>query len=152
MFRFFMFKLICYIISIFFAGAPVMTSNLITQLYNCNQIYLINNGVEVKLENSVISSELETLFADAYFTPAFGVALHHETVNQLKSGLWLEFRFNKQHVFNQMPYKKLLIKFEPDLYGFNIIRFNNGKYDGRCYYLNLKNNTTNFYNFLTTIK
>ena len=46
----------------------------------------------------------------------------------------------------------VLINFQPDFYGFNIIRYNsNGGYDGRCYYLNLNGSSTNFYNTLLKI-
>ena len=88
----------------------------------------------------------------SYFSPAFGVSINQYTLNELKKGLWLEMEYSEPKEFAEMPYEKLLINFQPDFYGFNIIRYNiNGGYDGRCYYLNLNGNSTNFYNTLLKI-
>ncbi|MBQ9790722.1 MAG: hypothetical protein IJW24_03930 [Clostridia bacterium] len=71
--------------------------------------------------------------------PAFGVALHDETLEAMQSGLWLEFEFDGAIVHNGMFFEKLLFKLEKNVYGFNIVRYFQGKYDGRCFYFDLEN-------------
>ena len=39
--------------------------------------------------------------------------------------------------YEGMPFEKLLLKAEPEYRGFNLCRFFNGKYGGRCFYLDL---------------
>ena len=47
-----------------------------------------------------------------------------------------------------MDFEGLLIKVEKDWHGFNLIRKNNGKYDGRCFYLSLENSMDELYETL----
>ncbi|MCH5148846.1 MAG: hypothetical protein J1G05_05755 [Clostridiales bacterium] len=77
----------------------------------------------------------------AYDMPAFGVSLHAETLEAMKSGKWIEFVFNEKKVYNGMTFEKLLIQIESGFKGFNLIRYNseNG-YSGRCFYFNLVDN------------
>ena len=80
----------------------------------------------------------QKIIEEAREMPAFGVSLHHETVDAMKSGIWIEFEFGDLQEHGEMFYEKLLFKIEPNLYGFNLIRFYDGKYDGRCYYFDLQ--------------
>ena len=72
--------------------------------------------------------------------PAFGVSLHDETNNELKTGTWVELVFEFENSFNDMPFDTLLFKVEAENSGFNLIRKFNGKYEGRCFYLSLADN------------
>lgn len=74
----------------------------------------------------------------AHNMPAYGVSLDWETVEAMKSGLWVEFDFGKLHEINGLPFEKLLIEVEKDFYGFNLIRYTTERgYDGRCFYFDL---------------
>lgn len=78
------------------------------------------------------------MIEDAYDMPAFGVSLHNETLEAMKSGRWIEFEFGSKQEYNGMTFEKLLIQVESVYQGFNLIRFNSEKgYDGRCFYFNL---------------
>ena len=68
--------------------------------------------------------------------PAFGVSLHAETLNELKNDNWIKINFNKQIIVNELPFVSLIFKLEKTS-GFNLIRFHNEKYEGRCFYLDL---------------
>ena len=92
-----------------------------------------------------IINTINELCADSHEMPAFGVSIHSETMEALESGLWLEFRFNQTYTHNDMPFSRLLIEIKADYTGFNIIRYNYGKYDGRCYYINLTHDMSNLY-------
>lgn len=110
------------------------------------------NGVGQTVEASLIADVLKKLCEKSYFSPAYGVSINELTIGELKKGLWFEMKFNTPLSFAEMPFEKLLINIKPDFYGFNIIRYNSdGGYDGRCYYLNLHNRSTEFYNHLLNI-
>lgn len=70
--------------------------------------------------------------------PAYGVSLHSLTLEEMKSGKWVEFIFSQIYEYNGMPFEKLLVKVESGFHGFNLIRYNSAcGYDGRCFYLDL---------------
>ena len=74
----------------------------------------------------------------AYDMPAFGVSLHDQTLEAMKSGRWIEFEFSKKQEYNGMTFEKLLIQVESVYQGFNLIRYNSEKgYEGRCFFFNL---------------
>ena len=85
-----------------------------------------------------ICAEWNSMLNGAHQMPAFGVSLHHETVREIKSGVWVEFGFGKVLSSDGMPYEKLLVNVQPDWSGFNIRRYNSEcGYDGRCFYYDL---------------
>ena len=77
--------------------------------------------------------------------PAFGVSIDELTREDMKNGLWIELCFDGVQSFEAMDFEGLLIKVEKDFHGFNLIRRNNGKYDGRCFYLSLQNSMDKLY-------
>lgn len=89
----------------------------------------------------------------AHIMPAFGVSLDGETRKELNSGLWVEFEFNEQMDYNEMPFEKLLIKVEENYSGFNLIRYTSTEgYFGRCFYYDLVNkNMSEFYTVLMNL-
>ena len=83
--------------------------------------------------------------------PAFGVSLHNETNNALKTGTWVELVFDTEKSFNDMPFDTLLFKVEAEDSGFNLIRKFDGKYEGRCFYLSLDDNMNNLKNTIDSV-
>ena len=75
--------------------------------------------------------------------PAFGVSLDNETVEAMKSGEWVELLFDDVYVHNGMPYERLLINVVDGSCGLNLIRYYDGLYEGRCFYVDLKGNIAN---------
>lgn len=92
--------------------------------------------------------KLQHLFDKAYFAPALAVITPKDFEKLIKNGYWVEFVFNKATYFADMPFDKLIIEIKPKMLGFNVMRNYNGNYDGRCFYLNLHNYTTELYEFL----
>ena len=93
--------------------------------------------------------EIKFIFNNSREMPAFGVALHDDTIEAMKNGVWLELTFDKIYTHNEMVFEKLLIKVEENLTGFNIIRFYGGQYQGRCFYIDLVNyDTSKLYDML----
>ena len=108
--------------------------------YNCAQIAINGNCYDVK-EVDDLNSVLITMLQDSHTMPAYGVSLHNETIAAVQNGVWLILNFEDENWLDDMNFDQLLINVEPDFSGFNIIRGNNGKYEGRCYYIDLSNTT-----------
>lgn len=138
-----------------FGGKNLNTDNYFIDLMNeVSSINIYNDNVVTTLQNNDIEFNLligitKDLLKGYYETPAFGVALNNETLNELKKGMHIEFVFDKTFVHNELTFEKLLVNINQDFTGFNIIRYHNNKYDGRCFYINLKNkNMKNLYKYL----
>lgn len=95
-----------------------------------------NKGDE-KYEAIILS--LKNVTNGAHEMPAFGVSLDKETRKEMQDGTWIELVYNLPKKHNGMPFESLLISVNADYSGFNLIRKVNGKYDGRCFYLDLVN-------------
>ena len=110
------------------------------------------NGKQIQLDQKDCQ-EFDSLFAqalkDSRAMPAFAVSLHDDTMQNVQNGLWIRFVFTAKIEVNGMPFDQLLITIEKDMHGFNVIRGNNGRFEGRCYYISLSDNLDNVYNFLT---
>jgi len=88
--------------------------------------------------NSIISA-VEELFSKGQILPAFGVSLHAETQNALTSDEWLQINFKEKLIKNGLPFSALLFKLD-NVYGVDLIRVNNNRYEGRCIHLNFFEN------------
>lgn len=113
-----------------------------------------NNGNEIIVSQSDLE-KIDDIFKRALVSsrpmPALGVSLHDETMQDVQKGIWIRFSFGETLEIDGLSFDQLLIKIKQDMYGFNIIRGNNGKYDGRCFYIDIKNNLDELYNFLKTL-
>lgn len=87
-----------------------------------------------------IISALKEITEYCHEMPAFGVSIDELTKDDKKHGTWIELEFNRPCSHDAMSFEALLIKIEPKYYGFNLIRRNSGKYEGRCFYLSLEGN------------
>ncbi len=149
MLRFLCFNLIFPIL--FCAGANVMI-DLFSQ---ASTIKFYKDGQELVLSTEE-QEKFEDLFCQAIENslekPAYSVSLHDQTVEAMKEGFWVKFIFNQTMVKHEMPFDELLIHIEQDCHGLNVIRGNNGKYEGRCFYLDLEGTLDDVYNFLNQIE
>ena len=149
MLRFLCFNLIFPIL--FCAGANVMI-DLFSQV---KTIKFYKDGQELVL-SAEEQEKFEDLFCQAIENslekPAYSVSLHDQTVEAMKEGFWVKFIFNQTMVKHEMPFDELLIHIEQDCHGLNVIRGNNGKYEGRCFYLDLERTLDDVYNFLNQIE
>lgn len=115
-------------------------NNLIDVLENVKSFQIYKQGeVEVVDEECKIveiKNRLYNLFSQSYLIPAIGVSFHDETIEELNKEEWLRINFNKELIKNDLPFNSLLIRLEKTS-GFNAIRLYNGKFEGRCLYVNL---------------
>lgn len=121
------------------------TNSLFNNIADTSQIVVFNQGSTSVLNHNddkfemILNAFLNTI-KNAREMPAFGVSLHDETISALKLGIWIEFVFDRPQSHNDMPFESLLVSVEPDHTGINLIRKQNGKFDGRCFYLDLSTN------------
>ena len=106
------------------------------------QIVIYSNSTEFcyakgEEEFESVMSVLYASIKESREMPAFGVSLDNETRIALKTGVWLELVFGAQKEKGGMVFERLLFQIVPNCYGVNLIRYNNGKYDGRCFYLDI---------------
>ena len=120
------------------------SNSMVDCLQFLDSIYIFENGKQTTLNNNdnnfkQLKRKIEEIFSNARILPAFGVSLHSETLNAIKTENWLQLNFCKELIKNELPFNSLLFKLE-ETSGINLIRLYNGKYDGRCIYLDLENN------------
>lgn len=83
-----------------------------------------------------------------YEMPAYYVSLHNETVEEMKSGLFVEFLFDETMHHNEMPFDSLVLKLGQNQYGYTLIRHHDGLYEGRCYHLQRLEPNNELYNIV----
>lgn len=115
----------------------VQENQLLGALENISKIEIVENGSFKDLKNIHFEStllKLKNLFSSARLMPAFGVSLHTETTNALKDGKWIKLSFSHQQNVNGLLFEGLLFQLN-ETAGMNLIREFQGKYEGRCLYL-----------------
>ena len=85
-------------------------------------------------EFSNILNKILACFENSRIMPAFGVSLHDETLKAMQTGAWVEVVFPAQQELNDLPFTSLLFRLD-NAFGINLIRRHEGKYSGRCIYL-----------------
>lgn len=122
-------------------------------LANSNQVYVIENGDYYKIDNlENFNNVINNMLSSSHTMPAFGVSIHTETLKSIKTGVWLKLQYSTTQQVDDMIFDELLIEVNPTFQGFNIIRGNKGIYEGRCYYIDLIDNTMkSLYDYLVMI-
>ena len=92
-------------------------------------------------EFSALERAWKEMTEGALRMPAFGVSIDALTREEMKKGIWAEFVFDGVQKVGEMPFERLLVGVKPEFCGFNLIRFFEGKYAGRCFYLDLRGKT-----------
>ena len=131
---------ICFVVG--GAGMQGAEKAVCEYLPEVEQIVIYSNSTEFcyakgEEEFESVMSVLYASIKESREMPAFGVSLDNETRIALKTGVWLELVFGAQKEKGGMAFERLLFQIAPNCYGVNLIRYNNGKYDGRCFYLDI---------------
>ena len=128
---------------IFLLAGGGMKSELKDYFYDASEVIVSIDGKETALKKGddkyeqVMSALLETT-KNSHEMPAFGVSLDDMTREDKKHGVWIELVFDGTLSHNEMPFEALLIFVKNDYRAFNLVRKNNGKYEGRCFHLSLE--------------
>lgn len=131
------------------------TAGVVDLFCGATMIDFYKDGQQVLLSQKE-QNQIDNLFSeaieDSFSMPAFAVSLDNLTKEEMKSGLWLEFVFDKTMSINELPFDSLLVNVNKDQYGINLIRGNDGIYEGRCFYLDLRGkNLDELYDYLSNI-
>jgi len=118
--------------------------------YTQAQIIVDNNYCDIS-DSQQLNDVLHNMLEDCRVVPALGVALHDETIQMMQEGVWLKLQYANTIWADGMNFDTLLININRDFNGFNIIRGNQGKYEGRCYYINLNNTMQSLYDFAVNL-
>ena len=148
-----MFNFLFSLMFLFNVSGAIFMENLsiINFMPFANSIDIINENTTTSYQrdsdefNKIIQAFFNVT-KDSREMPAFGVSIHEETIKDMQSGLFIQFNFDGEQIYNNMPFESLLIKISPDLQGFNLIRKTQDKYQGRCFYLDLNGNMQELYN------
>lgn len=139
-------------------GVPMMILSLMhpaEAVPFAEKVELLSSGQVVELDESQQVSLLEQvqdLFSSARKMPAFSVMLDSEYDAFLSDGIFVRLTFPQIFDIDGMPFDELVFKVEENSYGFNIIRGFDGKHEGRCFFLDLGQNTTaSFCEFAKTL-
>ncbi len=114
-------------------------------LKQVESLVVFENGIQTELKNSQpkfadILEKISQIFASSRIMPAFAVSLHDLTVQDMKTDSWIKLNFSTGQTINELPFDSLLFRLD-DCFGFNIIRETDGKFQGRCIYLDLDEKT-----------
>lgn len=121
----------------------VQENQLLGALENISKIEIVEYGTFKDLKNIRFEStllKLKNLFSSARLMPAFGVSLHQETLDALNAGQWLKISFSHEQNVNGLLFDALVFQLSQSA-GLNLIREYNGKYEGRCIYLDFDEET-----------
>lgn len=116
-------------------------NNLMDVLDYVESFEVLTDGKKEKIFQNderfnVLISKLKDLFVNSRLMPAFGVSIHDETLIALEHDQWLQINLKQETKKNGLPFNSLLFKLE-EVQSFNLIRFHNQKYIGRCLCLDL---------------
>ena len=134
-----------------------MNLEILSQNFENSKLIIVTiDNVETYLNKGddkyeLILKSLESVANNAKEMPALGVGLNDEIREQKQSGKWIELVFDGVQMHNEMPYEALLIEVQKDWRGFNLIRKNNGVYEGRCFYLELEGSMEELYNAVASL-
>lgn len=139
-------------------GVPIMIMSLMhpaEAVPFAEKVELLSNGQAVELDESQqisLLGQVQDLFAAGRKMPAFSVMLDSEYDAFLSDGIFVRLTFPQILQIDGMPFDELIFKVEENFYGFNIIRGLDGRHEGRCFFLDLGQNTTaSFYDFASSL-
>ena len=114
----------------------------------------IANGEVIEItdsEKADIQEEFLKYIENAYDSPALAVTFPELYDKMLGDGYFLNFKFDGYYEFNGLGFNELTIKVEKDGYGFNVFRGIDGKFQGRCFYINTENSSSALFEVLDNI-
>ncbi len=142
----------------FFMGIPLMIMSFfeaIDVLPYVAQTNLIVDGNTIELsqeQQDQLFVQIEQLFEGSKTMPAFGVTTPEMFAEDLKSGNFVSMKFDGLFEVNGLPFDELVFKVDKDYHAFNLIRGNNGVYNGRCIYIDLdEKDMSEFDQFIQTL-
>ena len=139
----------------------VMPILVCSQVSTIESFFSLANNIIIYKDNQIIelNKEEKNQFEDLFFvafenaqqSPAFCVCMKENVQEEIKQGYWVKFVYADKQIRNEMPYDELLIHIEKNISGVNVLRGNDGIFEGRCYYFDLENNLDDVYEFIENL-
>ncbi len=142
----------------FFMGIPLMIMSFFETydvLPYVSQSGLILDGHQIELtqeQQSNLQEEVSKLFENSRTVPALGVVFDDMYHEDIQNGTFVTLKFDSIFEVNGLPFDELVFKVEPTYQGISIVRGMNGKYNGRCLFVDLEENMQEFSDYLTNLK
>lgn len=111
----------------------IMNADSVTICFSSKEYTIVKDSFQYEMGMNFI----ENILDGSHQVPAIGVAINDEIIAEKENKEWVEFSFNKRCECDGMVFDALLIFLEKDMGGMNVFRKIDGKYDGRCFYINL---------------
>jgi len=114
-------------------------NQLINLVDKIESVDIFRSGRKVDIQKSdkmfsTIWDKLVDKLENCRILPALAVSMHEATLDEMKSGLWIQINFDTTYEIDGLPFDSLLFKLEKTN-GINLIRKYQGKYEGRCIYI-----------------
>lgn len=125
-----------------------MKVKFIDVLTSADTITVYKNGNKVDINKEEFNRQFRFMVEHAYYMPGMGIAKDSIIQKELKKGYWVEFGYLSKKTFAEYDFTSLILRLQPDLDGFNVVRGVNGKYEGKTFYLKLATMSTDFYDYI----
>lgn len=131
----------------FFMGVPMMIMSFYEAIdvlpYVTNYNLMVDGNVVELSETEVqgLQEQVVSLFEGSHTMPAFGVVFNDMYQKDVKNGYFVSLKFDSPIQINNLPFDELVFKVDKDFHGFNLMRGENGIFQGRCIYIDLQDKT-----------
>ena len=131
----------------FFMGVPMMIMSFYEAIdvlpYVTNYNLMVDGNVIELSETEVqgLQEQVVSLFEGSHTMPAFGVVFNDMYQKDVKNGYFVSLKFDSPIQINNLPFDELVFKVDKDFHGFNLMRGENGIFQGRCIYIDLQDKT-----------
>lgn len=131
----------------FFMGVSMMIMSFYEAIdvlpYVTNYNLMIDGNVIELSETEVqgLQEQVVSLFEGSHTMPAFGVVFNDMYQKDVKNGYFVSLKFDSPIQINNLPFDELVFKVDKDFHGFNLMRGENGIFQGRCIYIDLQDKT-----------
>lgn len=131
----------------FFMGIPLMIMSFfetVDVLPYASGAGVLVDGHEIELsetQQSDLQQEILKLFEDSRTMPALGVVFDEMFKEDVKNGTFVSLKFDSVFEVNGLPFDELVFRVEPTYHGISLMRGMEGKFNGRCLFVDLGEKT-----------
>lgn len=130
----------------FFMGLPIMIMsffNAADALPYAENVSLLSEGKEIVLtqeQQSDLKDGILSMFENSRTLPAFAVVTDEMFKEDVQSGTFVSLKFNQVMEVEGLPFDEIVFKVVPEYSAINLLRGNNGVFQGRCIHVQLDKN------------
>lgn len=106
-------------------------------------IGLLSDGKEIVLtqeQQTDLKDEILNMFENSRTLPAFAVVTDEMFKEDVQSGTFVSLKFNQVMEVEGLPFDEIVFKVVPEYTAINLLRGNQGVFQGRCIHVQLEEN------------